>query len=166
MGKAAQEVLTQKGVNIKELVAKLNEAYADEWMSYLQYWAGAQVVQGPMRPSVQKEFMDHAEEELKHAKLLVDRIIELGGAPNPDAQDWFKSATCKYIKPDNIDVHVLLKQNLDGERCVIKVYNDILEYARKAGDAVTFHIIRHIVQEEMDHEQDLEDYLADIAHLK
>lgn len=34
-----------------------------------------------MRANVQAEFEEHAKEELGHAKLLADRIIELEGVP-------------------------------------------------------------------------------------
>jgi bacterioferritin (cytochrome b1) len=47
---------------------------------------GAQVIQGPARGAVAGELMEHAGEELGHAGMLVERIIQLGSthrAPAP-----------------------------------------------------------------------------------
>ena len=52
---------------------------AEEWLAYYQYWIGALVVEGAMRPNVQSEFEEHANEERKHAEMIAKRIIELEG---------------------------------------------------------------------------------------
>lgn len=39
------------------------------------------VVEGAMRPNVQSEFEEHANEERKHAEMIAKRIIELEGVP-------------------------------------------------------------------------------------
>ena len=41
----------------------------------LSYWIGALVVEGAMRPNVQSEFEEHANEERKHAEMIAKRII-------------------------------------------------------------------------------------------
>ncbi|MDR0952995.1 MAG: ferritin [Elusimicrobiota bacterium] len=163
MGKKAREILEKRGMKVDELIKKLNRAYADEWLAYIQYWTGAQVAEGLMRPNIEAEMMEHANEELGHAKKVCDRIIELGGTPILDPKDYFKQTNCGYDVPKNFSTKALLKQNIDAERCAIAVYNDIVEYARKGGDTVTFHIARSIMQDEMEHEQDLEDLLTDIT---
>ncbi|MDR1684204.1 MAG: demethoxyubiquinone hydroxylase family protein [Elusimicrobiota bacterium] len=162
MGKKTQELVKKAGLNVNELIKKLNKAYADEWLAYIQYWTGAQVAQGLMRPNVQSELKEHAAEELAHAQMLSERIIQLGGAPILDPEDYFKQTNCGYDAPKDFDVKALLKQNIAGERCAIAVYNDLLNYTR-GKDPVTMHIARHIMQEEQEHEQDLEDLLTDIT---
>jgi bacterioferritin len=50
----------------------------------------------------------------------------------------------------------LLTQNIQGERCAIEVYAKLLDMV--AGkDLVTEHLIREILEDELEHEQDLED---------
>ncbi len=96
----------------------------EEWLAYYQYWVGAQVIEGPMRRAIQKEFMKHAGEELEHAGWLATRIIQLGGTPVLSPGDWEKVAVCRYISPENpFDVE-LLKQNLASERCAVKRYQE------------------------------------------
>lgn len=64
---------------MESLISQLNAALAEEWLAYYQYWIGALVVEGAMRPNVQSEFEEHANEERKHAEMIAKRIIELEG---------------------------------------------------------------------------------------
>ena len=83
MGEMAKKIVK---MDLDELLKVLNEAYAEEWLAYYQYWLGAKVAVGSLRPAVAREFNEHAEEELKHASMLAERILQLGGTPllNPD----------------------------------------------------------------------------------
>ncbi len=158
MGKTAEEI---SNIDNEELLKVLNEAYAEEWLAYYQYWIGAKIIVGPMRTSIESEFEEHAKEELKHAEWLAERIIQLGGTPVLFPADWDKIAECKYMAPENpLDVE-LLKQNLASERCAIKRYQQICEMCH-GKDFETFEISRKILHEELDHEQDWEDFLQDI----
>jgi bacterioferritin len=50
----------------------------------------------------------------------------------------------------------LLAQNIQGERCAIEVYGKLLNMV--AGkDPITEHLVREILEDELEHEQDLED---------
>ncbi len=115
MGEMAQRI--SKVENKEELLKLLNCAFAEEWLAYYQYWVGAKVAEGMERPKVAAEFMEHADEELKHADWLIDRIIQLGGTPILDPEEWKKQAQCKYEAPANPDTKVLVSQNLTAERC-------------------------------------------------
>jgi bacterioferritin len=144
------------------MVKVLNEAFAEEWLAYYQYWIGAKVARGIMRPDVEKEFTEHAHEELGHAGKLADRIIQLGGKPLLNPKEWEKHARCKYDEPKNEDVAALLKQNIAGERCAIQRYQEICEMCYGGKDIATFHLARSILDDELEHEQDLEDLRDDI----
>ena len=89
------------GVNVKELIKFLNKAYADEWLAYYQYWVGAKVAQGLLRGPVAAELEEHASDELKHAGMLTERILQLGGKPLIDPKDWHKETNCGYDKPSS-----------------------------------------------------------------
>ena len=147
MAKETVNILKDK-IDIVELLAQLNAALSEEWLAFYQYWVGSFVVEGAMRGDVQREFQEHAAEEYNHAKLLADRIIELEGVPVLDPKQWFDLARCKYDAPVDFGSEVLLKQNVESERCAI------------------CDIAKHIMAEEEDHEQDLQDYLNDIARMK
>ncbi|MBR3631676.1 MAG: ferritin [Elusimicrobiaceae bacterium] len=164
MGLKARELVEKAKLNADELIRLLNKAYCDEWLSYYQYWIGAQLAVGIPRQHVQAELEEHAKDELDHAQRLAARIIELGGTPEIDPTNWLDHSNCGYAAPTDPGVEALLEQNVRGERCAICVYKQLLDYVR-GKDMITGHLVRHILQEELEHEQDLEDIQNDIAYL-
>ena len=116
MAKESVNILKDK-IDIVDLLAQLNAALSEEWLAFYQYWVGSFVVEGAMRGDVQREFQEHAAEEYNHAKLLADRIIELEGVPVLDPKQWFDLARCKYDAPVDFGSEILLKQNVESERC-------------------------------------------------
>lgn len=164
MAKESVKILQGK-LDVKSLIEQLNAALSEEWLAYYQYWIGALVVEGAMRADVQGEFEEHAEEERRHAQLLADRIIELEGVPVLDPKQWFELARCKYDAPQGFDSVSLLKDNVASERCAILRYQEIADFTN-GKDFTTCDIAKHILAEEEEHEQDLQDYLTDIARMK
>ncbi len=148
-----------------ELISNLNEALAEEWLAYYQYWVGARLMEGPMRNEVEIELLLHANEELAHAELLVNRIIQLGGTPLTHPNMWAGKAKCKYEEPTDPYVEVILEQNLKGERCAIARYQDLAEMTY-GKDHITHQIATQILTDELEHEEDIESFLADINRLK
>ena len=164
MARESVKILQGK-LDVESLISQLNAALAEEWLAYYQYWVGALVVEGAMRADVQGEFEEHAEEERRHAQLLADRIIELEGVPVLDPKQWFELARCKYDAPQGFDSVSLLKDNVASERCAILRYQEIADFTN-GKDFTTCDIAKHILAEEEEHEQDLQDYLTDIARMK
>jgi bacterioferritin len=105
------------GMDVKKLLNLLNKALYDEWLAYYQYWVGAKVVKGPMKEAVIAELDQHSADELKHAGMLVARIIQLGGTPVLKPEDWYKMTNCGYDAPKDPFVKPVLEQNIKGERC-------------------------------------------------
>ena len=164
MAKESVKILQGK-LDVKSLIDQLNAALSEEWLAYYQYWVGALVVEGAMRADVQGEFEEHAEEERHHAQLIADRIIELEWVPVLDPKKWFELGRCKYDSPTAFDSVSLLNQNVSSERCAILRYQEIANFTN-GKDYTTCDIAKHILAEEEEHEQDLQDYLTDIARMK
>jgi bacterioferritin len=158
MGTKGREIV---GMDVNELVKELNKALADEWLAYYQYWIGAKVAVGQMRNAVVEELEEHAKEELEHAEMLVERILQLGGTPLLDPADWYKKTNCKYEIPSDPKVKVLLEQNIRGEQCAIEVYNKLVNMTRDV-DPITYNMVLEILEDEVEHEEDLEALLEDI----
>ena len=143
MAKESVNILKDK-IDIVDLLAQLNAALSEEWLAFYQYWVGSFVVEGAMRGDVQRE---------------------LEGVPVLDPKQWFDLARCKYDAPVDFGSEILLKQNVESERCAIYRYQQIAEFTNGI-DFTTCDIAKHIMAEEEDHEQDLQDYLNDIARMK
>ncbi len=165
MGMKAQELVKRAGIDLHALVSELNKAYCDEWLAYYQYWIGARVAEGKMAHVLAAELAEHAGEELEHAEKLAKRIVELGGTPAISPDLWLKESTCGYLAPTDPKALTLLTQNIQGERCAIEVYQKLLEMVQ-GKDAVTEHLVREILEDELEHEQDLEDLQCCCEHKK
>ena len=162
MGEMAKKIVK---TDLEHLLKVLNEAYAEEWLAYYQYWIAAKVAMGLNRTAVVGEFEEHAAEELKHADWLADRIIQLGGTPILNPDEWDEIAHCKYITPHNFDVVALVRDNLEAERCAIGRYEGICDLTHNS-DYETFRLSRKILKEEIEHEQEMEDFMADFETAK
>jgi bacterioferritin len=157
MGTVGKEII---GIDVNKLVEKLNKALADEWLAYYQYWIGAKVVNTNFMQVI-SELEEHAEEELKHAVMLVDRILQLDGIPLLDPKKWFEETNCGYNVPSDFEVAAIVKQNIEGEQCAIKTYKEILDMVR-GNDDITYQMILEIFKDEIKHEDDLEKILESL----
>lgn len=162
MGDMAKKIVK---LDVSDLIRVLNEAYAEEWLAYYQYWIGAKLVTGQFKKGVEEEFLEHAKEELEHADMLANRILQLGATPVINFDELSKLAKCKYESPVNEDSLSLVTQNLDSERCAIGRYQGICEICF-GKDHETFRIAEYILKQELEHEQEMEDFLRDISTAK
>jgi len=151
-------------LNVGDLLGILNGAFSDEWLAYYQYWIGAKVVKGPMKEAVIAELLQHAGDELRHADMLAMRIIQLGGTPVTKPEEWYKHSGCGYDAPDDPFVKKVLEQNIKGEQCAILTYRKLVDLT--AGkDPVTHNIALQILQDEVEHEEDLQELVEDLQTL-
>jgi len=158
MGTRGREII---GMDVEELLKLLNQAYASEWLAYYQYWLGARLIKGPMKDAVAAELTLHATEELNHAVLVAGRIIQLGGAPVLTPEGWAAMSPCKYDAPADPYVAVLLDQNIAGEQCAISTYKSLMD-ATKDKDMVTYNLALTILEQEVEHEEDLQSLREDL----
>lgn len=161
MGKKGREIVK---ANVGELIKELNKAYADEWIAYYYYKWAATVVSGRGSPNVAKELDRIADEEEEHADELAARILELGGEPERDFEDLQKIANCKKIvfPKDVSDLKGFLTAVIEqGEWCAIDAYNNLIKKLSPCyeKDVKTFHLIEHILSEEIEHEEAFENLL-------
>jgi len=152
MGTKGREIV---GLDIDQLLKRLNTAFADEWFAYFQYWIGAKVAVGPMRGAVVAELIEHAGDELRHADLIAERILQLGGTPLLEPNEWYDEGHCKYMKPEDPAVGTLLEQNIKGEQCAIEYYQDLANMV-KDKDPITYNMVLEIMTDEVEHEEDLQ----------
>jgi bacterioferritin len=161
LGKKGREIVN---VSIKEILEDLNRAYADEWIAYFYYTWAADFIEGPNSSTIASAIDEIAAEELEHMSELADRIFELGGEPEKDIEDLQKIANCKKVVfPTNErDIEGVLNALADAEGCAIDVYNKIIKKVSACydKDIRTFHLIEHIMTEEIQHEEAFENLLT------
>ena len=152
-------------MDVNKLLEILNSALSEEWLAYYQYWIGARLMEGPMRSEIEPELLLHANQELNHALLIVNRIIQLGGTPVINPTEWTKLARCTYEEPSDPYIEVILEQNLKSERCAIQRYKEISDFTN-GKDHTTYQMAVTILNEELEHENDIEDWITDLNRMK
>ncbi len=155
MAKAARAIA---GKDVDKVIEALNKALADEWLAYMQYWFAEKLVN---ETEVRKALEDVSKEELEHAGELTERIMHLGGKPIVNPKEFDSKTNCGYTVPSE-DAQKVLNDSIKGEGCAIGVYNSILKMTRDS-DPVTYQVVLHILQEEIEHEQKFTDLLTWIA---
>ena len=151
-----------KGVEISEVIRLLNKAYADEWLAYYQYFIEAKVIKGIMKDAAIAELNQHATDELRHANMVADRILQLGGTPLLHPKEWFTQTNCGYEEPKEFDVVAILEDSIKGEQCAISTYSSLADIV-KDKDIVTYDIVSEILADEVEHEEDLQALHDDIT---
>lgn len=149
------------GMDVDELIGLLNRAFADEWLAHYQYWLGAKLAKGPMKDGVIAELLQHAADEMRHADMVANRIIQLGGDPVLTPKAWYDHTNCGYDAPEDPYVRTLLEQNIKGEQCAITVYDALMKTTKDA-DPVTYELALQILNDEVEHEEDLQGLLEDL----
>jgi len=137
----------------ENIIKLLNKALADEWLAFYQYWIGAKIVEGKMKEETIDELNEHAEDEYRHAGMLVKLILKYEGTPLISPYKWKEYTNCGYDEPSDPDTKVILQQNIKGERCAIETYKKLMEEIKE--DNETYEIIKEIYEDEIEHEEDL-----------
>ena len=120
------------------------------------------LVKGIMKDAAIAELTEHATDELRHANMIANRILQLGGTPLLSPEDWFTHSTCGYETPKEYDVVSLLEDSIKGEQCAISIYSKLAEMTRDK-DIVTYDIVSEILADEVEHEEDLQSLHDDIT---
>lgn len=160
MAKKGNEII--KGIEVAELIRLLNKAYADEWLAYYQYFIEEKVVKGIMKDAAIAELQQHAADELRHAEMVAQRILQLGGTPLLSPKEWFEKSHCGYEEPKDFNVVAILEDAIKGEQCAISVYSELAELTREK-DIVTYDLVSQILADEVEHEEDLSALYDDIT---
>ena len=157
MGQKGKQIVE---IDVNEVIKDLNSAYADEWLAHYQYFLYAQVMQGMDAEQLKEKLEMQSTDEMNHAKILLNRLLELGGKPTTDLMG---SSTCGFSPPpdDPHDLNSIIELVLKGERCAIEKYN-ILTKKYHMKDLVTHEIFEDFLKDEVSDEEDWENFLPSI----
>jgi len=108
-----------------------------------------------MAGAVEVDLAEHAAKEKEYADMLADRIVTLGETPLMHPKIWLEDTRCGYEEPADEHVKDLFEQNIQGERVAIQVYQGLVEFT-KDKDPVTYYLVLEILEDEIDHEEELQ----------
>jgi len=159
MGTKGKELV---GLNVTELIADLNRAYADEWLAAYAYNYMSQVVTGrPAAKQLASLLRDTSKDELEHQQELAERIASLGGKPLADISQLVSGSNAGYPTPpqDATDFNAMVQAVIKAEHDAIDVYHRLAQKTH-GKDLITYELVVHILSEEVEHEDEFESLVS------
>jgi bacterioferritin len=134
-----------------QIIALLNEVLTGELTAVNQYWLHARLCDNWGYERLWKKIRAESIDEMKHADLLIERILYLDGFPNLQKLDKL-----------NIGQNVVeaLKSDLAVEAAAIPRLNEGIELARSLGDNGSRELLERILVSEEKHANWLEEQLT------
>jgi bacterioferritin len=150
-----------KGIDVQEIIDTLDSFHAQSWVVVHFSLALKNRLEGQAAFLLSKELEDKAEESMKHAKKLAERIAELGGAETGDPTEFVMLSPLKRFSmpSSNSDVNIILSYILEQEQTIIRAYGEFHHRIRDKDD-ITYHVIREILEEEVRRESEIESILT------
>jgi len=152
--------------DLERMIRKLNELRSTEICSYLQYKQHAYMVVSLVGPAVKAEFLEHANEELKHAEMLAERIQQLGGVPIYDPAEIAQTASRAHVNvTQGATLEQMVREDLDVEVAQVKAYRALI---REVGfdDPTTCRMLEEILKDTEHHAAEMRDLLKTRADTK
>lgn len=125
----------------KKIVDILNIDRSFELGAIIQYMGHHYEAEGIESPAVIEIFKETAVDEMKHAELLAERIVYLGGVPVQ------KPAPVKR----GGDLKAMIKEDLAGEDEAIARYKEHIKLCNELGDSTTRLMLEQILTQEEGH---------------
>jgi len=131
----------------KKLVEDLNNMLEQEHACAIRYATHAAVVAGPYADTVQARLKEISGDEVRHAEMLRDRILGLGGKPS-------MNVSSEDLKPA-FTLEEILKVNIEEEKGAINGYTKILDNI-PPHNVILLQAIQEIIRDEQEHLEELE----------
>ena len=145
----------------RDMVVKLlNEALATEIICTLRYKRHYYMAKGIHAEGVASEFLEHAQEEQRHADQIAERITQLGGEPDFSPEGLATRSHAEYVEGNSLKE--MIEEDLVAERIAIDSYREIIEYLG-ANDSTTRRLMEEILAKEEEHADDLASLLENFT---
>lgn len=131
--------------NILEL---LNEALSEELTAINQYFLHSEMCENWGYKKQSAASKKQAIDEMKHAEVLIERILFLEGRPNLSK---YQMLTIGQTVPE------MIANDLKLEVGAVALYNRIIEAATKKNDQGTAELLKKILKDEESHVDGLEE---------
>lgn len=138
----------------KKVIDHLNKQLASELAAISQYIVHSEMCSNWGYEELSTYIKGRAKDEMRHAEMLIERIIFLEGKPIVSKPD-----------PINIGARVqdMFTNDHEAEEGAIESYNEAIKACVDAGDNGTRKILEQILSEEEDHIDVIEQNQAQIS---
>lgn len=136
---------------IDSVIELLNQALTAELTAINQYFIQAKMNANWGFAKLAKKHYEESIGEMKHAEMLIDRILFLEGVPEIARYNVIRTGT---------DVKQQFDYDLQLETAAVKLYNDIVDHCAKVKDNASRDLATQILKESEEHVDWLETQLG------
>jgi len=133
---AAGPVTGVFGAEVERVISVLNDVVATEvvgWLRSTRHAAAARTAdpagRTPSRHARVADLLDtHAEQELRHATAVAERIAQLGARPGFDPATLAQRARTDYSVPDETELRTLLEQDVLAAQIAVSTCQEVADW--------------------------------------
>jgi len=139
-----------------KVIAALNEALAEELTAINQYFLHAEMCENWQYEKLAQKIRKESIDEMKHAEILIERILFLDGTPN-------------MTEPIHVNIGGNVKAQLEAdlklEINAVAMYNRCVQLARDEGDNASRELFERLLRDEEGHVDWIEAQLFQISEI-
>jgi bacterioferritin len=139
-----------------DLVRLLNDALATELTCVLRYRRHYFTARSIAAAAVADEFLVHANDELRHADKIAERIVQLGGEPDFHPDRLLERSHADY--DEALELPAMIRANLVAERVAVEAYRQMIALVADK-DPTTRRLLEEVLADEEEHADELSDWL-------
>ncbi len=124
-----------------DIVRTLNEIYAEEVEAAIRYLHMAGTIKGIHRLALQQELLDAVRETIDHARVVAEKVLEMGGVPSLDLH--------VQLPGEMTTADEAIRNAVTFEEGALEAYKDLFEAS--AGDVAMEEFARAQVALESEH---------------
>jgi bacterioferritin len=158
--------VTEYRADAARIIQRMNVLRSTEICSYLQYKQHAYMVVSLVGLGAREEFLEHADEELKHADMLAERIQQLGGVPIFDPAEIARTASKAHVHvTQGATVEQMVREDLEVEIAQVNAY---MAFIREVGfdDPTSRRMLEDILKDTEHHANELGEMLRSRAETR
>ncbi len=134
-----------------QLIDGLNHILEQEHACAIRYNTHAAMIKGPYAETVAARLREIAHDEIRHAEMLRERIVALGGEPS-------MMVSTKDLKPA-YTLEDMLRINIEEEKEAIEHYLALFKNV-PSSNAILYQTIQDLIRDEQEHLEELENLMA------
>ena len=139
-----------------KVIAELNAALKEELTAISQYFLHAEMCENWKYEKLGHYIKKQSIDEMRHAEILIERILFLDGAPN--LTELLSLTVGKTVKEQ-------LESDLTLELNAVAMYNNAIKLAREEADNASAELFKTLLEDEEKHVDWLEAQLYQIKEL-
>jgi bacterioferritin len=143
-------------IDREQAIKILNEALATEIVCVLRYRFHYFMASGIHKEGAAAEFLEHSNEEQRHADMIAERIKQLGGKPEMNPAIIAQVSHSEYVEGTSLED--MLREDLVAERIAIQTYREMIQFFGDK-DPTSRRLMEEILAVEEEHADDIADLL-------